>query len=326
MPPKRKGVDDLTPDIKMRVPEGQPNRIAQKAREKIKSIELRETFEKSTIGQEILTNYGLKNLQEILKSEDMLNAVAATLGVVDQPSDFEPALAFFLLVAQKDPDFVKGCLVDPDFDFVLAAVICEKMGWDFIELRFKARKPAGLPQSAKKPKSQKEASKGLENPELLVGELEKTEVFRKDVIEIVICHVIISMADQKNRENRGKPIDWDDVIFKMPDYSVRGLMAFLKKKGITVKPPASISLEDIFFNPKSLRMVINRLEWDHDNVDPRHFGAFVLMAAERNPKLVFDYFSDTPYAEIRDPEAKKAVMKLLIEKGYPATREMFEAP
>ena len=157
-------------------------------------------------------------------------------------------------------------------------------------------------------------------------ELEKTEVFRRDVTRIVICDVIISMADQKNRENRGKPIDWDDVIFKMSDYSVRGLMAFLKKKGITVKPPASISLEDIFSNPKSLGMVINRLEWDHDNVDPSHFGAFVLMAAERNPKLVFDYFSNRPYAEIRDPEAKKAVMKLLTKKGYPATQEMFEAP
>ncbi len=326
MPLKKKAY--LTPDIKTSAPEGQPNRIVRKAREKIRSIELSELFEESTVGQEILATCGLKNIREILKFEDMLYSVAAMLGIVNQPlHDAGPALAFFLLVAQKDPDFVKGCLVDPDFDPSLASAIAKRMGWDVAELTAKTSEPVGLPQSTEKPKSLQETSKGLENPERLVEELEKTEVFRDDVINIVVlCDVIISMADQKNRENHGKPIDWDDVIFKMPDYSAKGLMAFLKKRGITVKPPASISLEDVFSNPKSLGMAINRLEWDHDNVDPRHFGAFVLMAAERNPKLVFDYFSDGRYAEIRDPEAKKAVMQLLIEKGYPATQEMFEAP
>lgn len=86
------------------------------------------------------------------------------------------------------------------------------------------------------------------------------------------------------------------------------------------------SIEGLLRDSEKLNTAISRLEWDHDNVEPQHFGAFVLLAAERSPKLVFDFFAENRYAEIRHEDSKKAVVKLLVGKGFPATIEMFEPP
>ena len=295
---------------KKRNTESPTARVAKGTRERIEAIGLREQFEESDIGQEMLTSFG--SLDEILDSEDSLNMVTSTINTDAEGEEFDAILAFFILAAQKNPDYIKGHIAISDFNRKLASAICAKMKWDIKELT----KPKS--ESAVKPAKHKKSVEIANSPEALVARLEKTEVFKNDVINLITCDAIIAAADF--------PIDWDDAIDKMPAYTVENVMAFLAKNGKRLKQP-TISLEDILSNPTYLEKVINRLEWDHDNVDPRHFGAFVLMAAKRNPKLVFDYFSDHTYAEVRDPESKKAIVELLKQSGFPqASAKIFELP
>lgn len=293
-------------------------KLTEKTREKVKGLVQLGKFEKSEIGQEILASFG--SVAEMLESEDSLNPVLGMLAVVSDDTNREAILVFLKAASKKFPEVMRECVRDPDFDGRLRDRLIEEMGWKASELTVKTLKSAESQSSAEKQKPKKGPKKGAENHESLANELEKTEVFR-EVSELLECDGM--MEDLRKRY---QAIDWDKFMV-MDDYSVKGIESYVKKNKLTLNRPLKIeSVDGVVADPKMFELAVRRLEWDHENVDPRHFGVFILMATEKNPRSVFNYFSSFRYAELRDPYFKKAVVDLLVQKGYPATEKMFEPP
>ncbi len=291
-------------------------KLAEKTRKKVDDLALLGKFEKSEIGQNVLSFFEAENMAEVLEDKGKLYSVVSTLGGEPDQVDRKGALALLVIVSRKFPDFMKESICDPGFDVQLHDKLIAEMGWNPAELPSMAIEPLNPQKTAETPKSKK----GSENPESLVGELEKTKEFEEVLDRIEREEMMDGLRE------RYKSIDWEQVVVDMADYSVKGVEVYSKKKKLTLdrKPRPNSAKELMSSDSERLERVLLDLGADHNGVDPRHFCAFALLAAEINPQFVFNYFLSKPLAEIKDVDSKKALVQLLKAKGLPATDKIFE--
>lgn len=305
--------------------ESEPNhptkrkKLAEKTREEMKDLIQLRKFEESGIGHEILAGFG--SISKILESENLLNPVLAMLAVVADDENREAIFVFLKAASKKFPEVMQDSVRDPDFDGPLRDRLISEMGWDAAELPIKVAKPAKPRQTAEKPKLQK--AKEIVDYSAVVEEMKKTEAFK----------VVLDQfdADDLMKVIRASipTIDWDEVMIDVDREgfsTTKGIMAYLKERKLTATQPKANAFEALMSDPKGLESLFDKLGYVYGDVDPRHFGAFVMMVAETNPKFVFDYYTNHPFAEVRDVASKEAAVRLLKAKGFPATEKLFEPP
>lgn len=309
-------VEKLKKGEKSKRLESEPNHPAQKGklaketRGKMKGLASLEKFEKSEIGHEIMAVFG--SVSEILESEGSIYPVFEMLATVSDGAGREAALVFLKAAAKKFPELIRDGIQDPGFDRELRERLIGEMGWDEAELPISAVVPA-------KPRPLSEKGEMSDYP-ALVAELVETPAYRA-VLDGIDADEIVDSLKRSN-----PAIDWDGVVLKMEVFSVESIMAYLGEKKIKFTRPKPNSIESIVSDPNKLEKAFDKLGNIYGDVDPRHFGAFALMVADKNPKFVFDYYTKNTFAQVRDPDSKKALVKLLVEKGYPAKESLFEEP
>ncbi|MBU1017607.1 hypothetical protein KKA33_01105 [Patescibacteria group bacterium] len=91
-------------------------KTAKKVREGIDTLAALGEFEKTEMGQEIVEIYGLESMADVFEDEDIFIPVIAQLNALQEEVDTTHIRAFFIMSAEKYPDFVAEAL-ENDEDF-----------------------------------------------------------------------------------------------------------------------------------------------------------------------------------------------------------------
>jgi hypothetical protein len=89
----------------------------------------------------------------------------------------------------------------------------------------------------------------------------------------------------------------------------------------------SASFDEILSDTDKAHVFLKHMEAFQDKgLHPAHFRAFMGVLTERQPDMVYSYFKELPYAVINDNTTLQLVIKLLSDRGYEVSEEMFKEP